>query len=117
MARRFTPTAFLLCSGLLIWIGNFLFVYTFAALACAWRFAHVKVFGFDIVRLASSASSILAALAIVAVMWTMARRLRDEPSSDAHSRFVRLVTLGAGGLALLALVWIALPPLLANEGC
>jgi hypothetical protein len=116
MARRFTPAAFLIVSGLLIWIGNFLFVYVFGALACAWRFAHVEVLGVDIVPLVSSASSILAGLAIIAVMWRTVRRMRDA-SSDAHSRFIGLMTLGSGGVALLATVWIALPPLLAKVGC
>jgi hypothetical protein len=51
------------------------------------------------------------------VMWIRARRLRDDPGADANSRFINLVTLGAGALALLALVWIALPPLLANNRC
>ena len=117
MAHRFTPTVFLIWSGLLIWMGNFLFVYTFAALACAWRFAHVELFGINIVPLASSASSILSASAIVAMMWTAVRRLRGESSADAHSRFIYLVTLGAGGLALIALAWVALPPWLSDVGC
>jgi hypothetical protein len=116
VAHRFTPTAFLIWSGLLIWMGNFLFVYTFAALACARSFVHAKVFGVAIVPLAASASSSLAAFAIIAVMRTAARRLRDQQSSE-HSRFIYRVTLGAGGLALLALVWVALPPLLTKIEC
>jgi hypothetical protein len=117
VAHRFTSTAFLIWSGLLIWMGNFLFAYTFAALACARRFADREIFGVAIVPLVSSASSILAGLAIGAVMWIRVRRLRDDPGADANSRFINLVTLGAGALALLALVWIALPPLLANSRC
>jgi hypothetical protein len=117
VAHRFTPTAFLIWSGLLIWMGNFLFAYSFAALACARRFAETEILGFAVVPLVSTASSILSGLAIVAVMWTRVRRLREEASADANSRFISFVTLGVGGLALLALVWIALPPLLANARC
>ena len=98
-------------------MGNFLFVYVFAALACAQRFANVKLFGMGIVPFATTASSILSAVAILAVMWTAERRLRVEPKSDAHSRFIRFVTLGSAGIAFGALMWVALPPLLATVDC
>jgi hypothetical protein len=117
VAHRFTPTAFLICGAVLIWIGNFLFVYVFAALACARRFSQLQVVGVDIVPLVSSASSILAALAVILLMWTARRRLRDELSAATHSRFISLVTLGLGGLALVALLWVALPPLLMDAAC
>jgi hypothetical protein len=77
----------------------------------------LKVFGVGIVSLVSSASSILAGLAVILVMWMAVRRLRGEPGADPHSRFLSLVTLGVGGLSLVALVWVVLPLLLTNAGC
>lgn len=117
MTHRFTRTALVIWSGLLVWMGNFLFVYVFAALACAQRFADVELLGIAVVPFATTASSILAAIVILTVMWIAARNLRVERSSDPHSRFIRFVTLGSAGLAFVALVWVALPALLANPGC
>lgn len=115
--NRFAPTAFLIWSGPLIWMGNFLFVYVFAALACAQRIADMELLGFGIVPFATTASSILAAVAILVVMRTAARRWHAESTSDTHSRFIRFVTLGSAALALVALAWVALPPLLATTAC
>ncbi len=97
-------------------MANFLFVYVFAALACARRFADVSVFGVGIVPFATILATAVAGLATAAVTWSAARRLQ-QASTDRHSRFIFFVTAGAGGLALIALLWVAIPALVLNTNC
>jgi membrane protein DedA with SNARE-associated domain len=52
-APRFTTIVFLIWGGLLTWAGYFLFVYVFAALACARQFHHLTVAGIDVVTFAT----------------------------------------------------------------
>jgi hypothetical protein len=114
--HEFTPTALLIWSGLLIWMADFLFVYVFAALACARRFAHAEVFGVGIVPFATVIATAVAGLATAVVMWSAARRLQ-EGSTDGHSRFIFFVTAAAGGLGLIALLWVAIPALVLSTNC
>lgn len=114
--HAFTPTALLIWSGLLIWMADFLFVYVFAAVACARRFAHADVFGVGIVQFATIIATAAAGLATAAVTWSAARRLQ-QASTDRHSKFIFFVTAAAGGLALIALVWVAIPALVLNTNC
>ncbi|MGH8176397.1 MAG: hypothetical protein ACREV5_09070, partial [Steroidobacter sp.] len=88
MQHRFTPTAFFIWGGLLIWAADFLFVYVFAALACARRFADERVAGFAIVPFATTAASIVALLATAGVMWRALRRAHGA-HTDEHSRFIQ----------------------------
>jgi hypothetical protein len=114
--HKFTATALLIWSGLLIWMANFLFVYVFAALACARRFADVDVFGVAIVPFTTIIATAVAGLATAAVTWSAARRLQ-QASTDRHSRFIFFVTAAAGGLALIALLWVAIPALVLSTNC
>jgi hypothetical protein len=115
--HRFTPTAIFIWAGLLIWMTDFLFVYVFAALACARGFAEVRAFGLPVVPLATTLSNVLACIATAAVMWVALRRMRREPHVDEHTQFIRFLSLALGSLALLGIVWLALPPLLVRAGC
>ena len=115
--HRFASTTLFIGSSLLIWMADFLFVYVFAALACARGFANSELFGISIVPLVTTASTLLAALATAAVIWMAASRLRRKSTADRHARFIHRVALGAGVLALLALAWLALPPLIAVARC
>jgi uncharacterized membrane protein len=117
MVHRFMSTAFFVWSGLLIWMGNFLFVYVFAALACARRFSQLKMLGFGIVPFVTTVSSILATVAILAIMARAARRLHAASHADPHSRFIGFVTMGTAALTLIALAWVALPPLITKVDC
>jgi hypothetical protein len=115
--HRFTPTTFFIWSGLLIYALDFLFVYVFAALACARRFAHVLWLGLPLVPLATTVSGVLAATAIGTIMWIAVRRNGMEANTDEHTRFIRFLAIAAGGLSLLALLWLTLPPLLLSNAC
>lgn len=114
--HKFTPTALLIWSGLLIWMADFLFVYVFAALACARRFADADVLGVGIVPFTTIIVTAVAGLATAAVTWSAARRLQ-QASTDRHSRFIFFVTAGAGGLALIGLLWVAIPALVLSTNC
>jgi threonine dehydrogenase-like Zn-dependent dehydrogenase len=114
--HAFTPTVLLIWSGLLIWMTDFLFVYVFAALACARRFADVEIFGVGIVAFATVVATVAAGLATTVMMWSAARRLQ-QASTDRHSRFIFFVTAAAGGLGLIALLWVAIPALVLSTKC
>jgi hypothetical protein len=115
--HRFASTTLFIWSSLLIWMADFLFVYVFAALACARGFAHVELSGIGIVPFVTTTSTVLAGLATGGVMWIAAGRVRREDAADPNTQFIRSVTLGASALVLLALVWLALPPLIAEARC
>jgi hypothetical protein len=40
-----------------------------------------------------------------------------EANTDEHTRFIRFLAIAAGGLSLLALLWLTLPPLLLSNAC
>lgn len=115
--HRFTPTTFFIWSGLLIYALDFLFVYVFAALACAKRFTHVRWLDLPLVPLATTLSGVLAAAAIGVVIGIAMRRNRMDANADEHTRFIRFLAIAGGGLSLLALLWLTLPPLLLSNGC
>lgn len=117
MQHRFTPTAFFIWSGLLVWAADFLFIYVFAALACARGFAHLRIAGFPIVPVATTLASILALLVTAAMAWFALQRARGGPSSDQHSQFILFLALALSALAMIAIVWSSLPPLLLRVGC
>lgn len=113
MQHRFTTTTFLMVGGLLVWMADFVFVYVFAALACARRFANVTLLGWPVVPLATVLASLLAAAVTVAIVrrgYVLHRR--DE--SDEHTRFIGFVTWAGGALALVALVLLVMPALVTN---
>lgn len=113
MQHRFTTTAFLVVGGLLVWMADFVFVYVFAALACARGFADVSLLGLPIVPLATVLASLLAGAVTVAIV----RRgyvLHRRGESDEHTRFIGFVTWAGGGLALVALVLLVMPALVVS---
>jgi hypothetical protein len=101
---------------MLIWMADFLFVYVFAALACARRFADVEIFGLGIVPFTTIVATTMAGLATAVVIWSAARRLQ-QGSTDRHSKFIFFVTAAAGGLGLIALLWVAIPALVLSTKC
>jgi hypothetical protein len=99
--------------GLLAWIADFVFVYVFAAVACARGFADVSWFGVPIVTLMTLLASTLAGAATLLVARRGFRLQRDEATDD-HARFIGFVTLASGGIALIALVLLVLPALVVT---
>lgn len=114
MKHRFTPTTFFIWGGLLIWAADFLFVYVFAALACARQFTDVRVAGFAIVPLATTLASLLALAATAVLMGFALLRARAADDADEHSRFIQFLAIALCALGMVATAWTALPPLLLN---
>ena len=110
-ASRFTSTAFLIWSGLLTWAAYFLFVYVFAALACAQRFAQQTVASIPVVPLVAAIATVVALGTTVVLMRVAARRLATT------SAFARFLALALGALALICIVWVALPLLVLHRTC
>jgi hypothetical protein len=111
--HRFTPTTLFVTGGLLIYLTNFVVVYVFAALACARGFSAVRFAHMPIVTLAAIASTLIAIVGTIFLLrkgWGAAR----NSAADEHSRFIGFVALATSALALIALVMLALPPLLTS---
>ena len=115
MRHRFAPTTFLITGGLLLWTAVFAFLYIFAAVACARRFAHVDIVGLPLIPTVSVA---VCALGSTVNLYLVRRGWRDyrRTALDEHSRFLGFVTLATSALGLVALLMLALPPLLI-EAC
>ena len=109
--HRFAPTAFVLTGGLLVWMADFSFVYTFAAVACARGFADASVLGLPLVPAVTTLAS-LAAGAVTAWLFRRGYRAHQAVAVDEHNRFIAFVTLATCGIALIGLVMLILPPLL-----
>jgi hypothetical protein len=108
MQHRFTATTFLLLGGLLVWMANFVFVYVFAALACARGFAYGTLFGLPIVTFAALLASLLAAAVTV---WIVRRgyRLLNAAETNETTRFIGFVATAGGVLSLIALALLFMP--------
>ncbi|MDY6945812.1 MAG: hypothetical protein SXG53_08850 [Pseudomonadota bacterium] len=108
MQHRFAATTFLALGGLLAWMANFVFVYVFAAVACARGFADASVLGLPIVTLATLSSSLTAG-AITLLLVRRGYRLHTAVEMDEHSRFIGFVTCAGAALALVALLLLVMP--------
>lgn len=94
-------------------MADFVFVYGFAAVACARGFSDVSWFGLPIVTLMTLlASSVAGAVTVLVVR--RGYRLRRDEAADERERFIGFVTLASGGLALIALVLLVLPALVVS---
>lgn len=116
MDRRFTPTAFLIWSGLLIWAADFLLIYIIQAIVCAKGYADASVLGLGAIPATTLLCTLAALTATFLITLRCVRQVRAGPS-DQRVRFTSFVTAAAGGLALVAIIWTALPGLLLQTGC
>ena len=115
--RRFGSKTFLLLGGLLIWAAHFMFVYAATSLACARGFAHITVLGAGLVPFTVMLATCLALLAagwvlLTALSW--GGPLRGEASTDAGSAFIQHLTIALALIAMIAIVWNALPALVVS---
>jgi hypothetical protein len=115
MQHRFTRTTLFIVGGLLIWLTNFVFVYTFAAVACARGFADLRVLAMPIVPLATAIASLVAGVATVALL--VRGRKHYAMAVDDHSRFIGFVTVATSIVALVALMLLLLPQYLLVRSC
>lgn len=118
---RFPRTTLKVTAGLLIWAADFLFIYVFAALACARGYAHATVLGFGIVPFVSTVATAVAAGASAAVIIAGAHRAATaaSPASDdaTTSMFLGRLAMIVAMLALIAVALTGLPGLLVAQTC
>lgn len=111
-ASAVRPLLFML-SGLLIWAAHFTLIYSFTALACARRFADVAVFGVGVVPLVVGIATLLAMVALVAILQRAVHRpSAADGEARANSSFVHYVAAAATVLALVGVLWEMVPILL-----
>jgi hypothetical protein len=114
MEKRFTRTALYLTGTLLVWAADFLFLYVFAALACARGWSRATVFGMSAIP-AASALCTVAALAATAAIVALARR--DLTLRECAQSPTRSIALTAAVLAAIAIALTALPGAMVRETC
>lgn len=111
--HRFSRTAFLIWSALLIWIATFLIAYVVAALACAHQFADRHLLGIGLVPAVTVLCSLLATLALAYVVG----RALQRRHTDASTSFICFVVVATGAVALIGVLYVVLPPLLLAGHC
>ena len=115
MEQSFARTALFLAAGLLVWAADFLFIYVFAALACARGFDGTYVLGVGVVPFASAAATAVA-LALSAMLVVVARRGHGRRKGDARA-FTMQAALAACALALIAIALTGMPGALVRGTC
>jgi hypothetical protein len=118
---RFPRTTLTVTAGLLIWAADFLFIYVFAALACARGFAHTTLLGLSIVPLVSTIATAVAAVASGALIVAGARRAAaatsHAPDDATPALFLRRLAMIVAMLGLIAIALTGLPGLLVTGTC
>lgn len=94
--------------GPLAWAIHFLAIYGFTALACA-RDIAAGAFGVGIVAWFVGAATVLAVVVLGFTIWFAAREGSHGAPLPDPSGFVHWLTLAMAALAMLAVVWEALP--------
>jgi hypothetical protein len=107
--HRFTPTALFICGGLLIWASDFLAVYVIAAIACAKGWAKMTVAGMPIVAFIGTILTIAACAGSFVMLRVGVRRLQANGQLDESMRFIYFLAAAIGMLALVAILFNALP--------
>ena len=102
---------FWMTSGLVFWAAQFTIIYGMTAVACARGWWRISLFGLDIVRAGIAAATLLAFAATALVLWQALARSRAA-RNESSELFVATVTLWVCGLALVAIVYNGLPPLI-----
>lgn len=113
--RSFALRLLLASASLLVWGAHFLFIYIFAALACARAFADLRLIGVGVVPLAILTSTI-AALLLLAWLSIRAWRLESrilaaDPETPRFLRYLgaALAIYSAGAILLQALPTLIIP--------
>lgn len=113
-------------SGLLLWTLYFLFSYVFLSLGCALGLSEIRLGGMNLVHLVILAVTLVILLAIGYLVWRawqQYRLLGRNPASGrasspiARQRFMALVAVMIHGLAVVAVLWVAAPVILAIPPC
>ncbi len=107
--RRFTPPALFMCGGILIWASNFLAIYVIAAIACAKGWAALTIGGMPFVAFIGTVLTIVAGAGTAFVLRAGLKRLRANGQLDESVRFIYFLAAAIGMLALVAILYNALP--------
>jgi hypothetical protein len=111
---RFTATTFRMLSGLLIWAAHFGVIYGLTGLACARGFADVRWLGIDVVAWGIGIVTLAALGGALAMIYSAAEGAWrvTAPEGRETPHFIEWMTVASGAVAIVAIVWEALPVLL-----
>lgn len=112
LKRRFPGVALYTFAGLLVWAADFLFIYVFAAIACARGFADATVLGIGVVPFASALATLVAGAASLAIIACGRREIRPAAEETANGGFLVGLAAIAALVALIAIVFTSLPGLM-----
>ena len=118
MRQGLAPRVFLMTGGLLVWAALFLFCYVFTALACTHGLVYRTFIGIGVVPLVLALAT-MAALGAVALVLRAAGQLdthaarRADDIESVAADVASMVCL----LALIGILWNAMPPLLVGVRC
>lgn len=114
LARSSRYSSLFALSGMLIWAAHFGLIYGLTSLACARGFAETRVFGVTVVSLSIGVVTVIAALGTLTVIWQALRRRAVTASGNGLSlpAFTAVMAALIAGLALVAILWEALPVLM-----
>lgn len=111
--KGFASRLLLASSGLLVWGAHFLFVYIFAALACARSFADLRLIGVGITPFAILTGTVAAFLMLA---WLSIRAWRTENEASAADpntpRFLRYIGAALAIYSSAAILLQTLPVLI-----
>lgn len=107
---RFIPTIAYLLAGMILWAGAFAAAYAVTALVCARRLGDAAVLGIGILPFSVGLIS-LVALAATATIGLVAYRRWPKPADADLPSFVQSVALFVALLAIVGIVWNAVPAL------
>jgi hypothetical protein len=96
----FPATTLRLLSGILIWAAHFLVIYAMTGIVCA-RANWIELLPWGI-----GAASAIAVAGVLAILFVS---LREISGAEETSRFLRWMTTAFAMLALIAIIWEALP--------
>lgn len=114
--HRFTPTALFICGGMLIWATDFIALYVIAAVACAKGFASLTLAGMPFMVFVGTLLTLAAWAGTIVLLRLGSKRLDENGRLDASQRFIYFLVAAIGMLALIAILYNALPAwLLATE--
>jgi len=100
-------------SGMLVWAAHFTIIYGLTSLACARGFAETEFLGVAVIRLGIGTATLIAGLAALAVIGQALRHRRArQVGDDSLPAFAAVMAILIAGLALVAILWEALPVLM-----
>ncbi|HUE45900.1 MAG TPA: hypothetical protein VMO81_06570 [Aestuariivirgaceae bacterium] len=107
---RFIPTVAYLLGGMIVWAGAFAGAYAVTALVCARRLGDAAVLGIGVLPFSVGLITIVALIA-TAIIAAVAYRRWPKPGDPDLPSFVQSMALFVALMAVLGIVWNAVPAL------